>query len=65
MDETSLCNIEVTERASRSPDHQLYGVIYATPPWASMNEPQLERLCTMKVPAADDCILYLYTGGGA
>jgi len=51
---------------------ELYGIIYADPPWSYDNGgprggvdaqyPTMtdEEICAMSVPAADDCILYLW-----
>lgn len=66
-----------TEAASESLNTKLYNVIYADPPWrfspysretgmdraADNHYPTLplEDITAMKVPAADDCVLYLWS----
>lgn len=66
---------EGTRLASRNLGKQLYGVIYADPPWkysgAPVGDParaneihyptmELDDIRTLNVPAADDCALFLW-----
>jgi N6-adenosine-specific RNA methylase IME4 len=51
---------EKIEQVSQSLGAKLYGVIYADPPWSSDDASSISRICTMKLPAADDCVLFLW-----
>lgn len=65
---------EGTLRASRSLGKKLYGVIYADPPWRysisgdarpgnEQHYPTMEiaDICALRIPAADDCALFMWT----
>ena len=64
-----------TEAAAQTLGKNLYGVIYADPPWRYDNPPMgdlarsneqhyptlpLDQIKTLPVPAADDCVLFLW-----
>jgi uncharacterized ParB-like nuclease family protein len=65
-----------TEAASKALGKALFAVIYANPPWRYSNPPMgdvaravenqyptmtLEEICALKVPAHEDCVLFLWT----
>jgi N6-adenosine-specific RNA methylase IME4 len=67
---------EATEKASRKLGTKLYSVIYSDPPWrfkpysrdtgmdraADNHYPTMtvERICALKIPASDNCVLFLW-----
>ena len=66
---------DATERAASTLGHKVYAVIYADPPWRYDNVPMgdvarqneqhypsmaLEDIKALRIPAADDCVLFLW-----
>jgi N6-adenosine-specific RNA methylase IME4 len=66
---------DATAAASKALGKKLYGVLYADPPWVYDNKPMgdvaraveehyptmpLDEIKSMAVPAADDCVLFLW-----
>lgn len=66
---------DATERAAAGLGRPVYGVLYADPPWRYSNPPMgdlaraneqhyptmaLEEICALRIPAADDSVLFLW-----